>query len=280
MADNMKKVNSGDPLNIPAETFNTFVDSARDFKKRQRDITRGQTQTINRSETILVRNDSGADRDRYDVLGIDGVIFTPTDNADTFKNDVALKGITPATDDHAGKFVILAEPVKDGSIARAFISGVCVAYIDIDDEDHATADVKDADATSLLSCDDGAVSILWAESGTGNKWAVVRFGGGAGGAGIQKGIIIGIEDTFYRLQNGSDTFNAYVFRQGQEDFNLVTNVMPRFRIGDYLPYYKIGSTYYVNQTFTYVGNDRSIRWVEDDGLVDDPRRAGAFFRDF
>ena len=180
MADDMKKVIRGQPLDIPATTFNTFVDSARDYQMRQRNQTPGRTQNTHAKDTILVKNNSGSDRDRFDVLGIDGVIFTPTDNADTFKNDVALKGITPDIDDHAGKFVILAEPLKSGSIGRAFISGVCVAYVDIDDEDHTTADVKDGDATSLLSSDDGAVSILWAESGTGDKWAVVRFGGGGG----------------------------------------------------------------------------------------------------
>lgn len=185
MPDNMKKVSPGEPLSIPAETFNTFIDAGRDFKARQRNATRGRAQSTHNAETILVRNDSGSDRDRFDVLGIDGPIFTPTDNANTFKNQVAVKGITPAVDNHAGKFVILAEPVKNGSITRGFISGVCAAYIDIDDEDHKTADVKDGDATSLVSGDDGAVSILWAESGTGNKWAVVRFSG-VGGTGIKR----------------------------------------------------------------------------------------------
>ena len=35
MGDSLKKVKSGDDLVIPAQTFNTFVDSARDFLARQ-----------------------------------------------------------------------------------------------------------------------------------------------------------------------------------------------------------------------------------------------------
>lgn len=35
MGDCLKKVQSGDPLAIPAATFNTFVDAAQDFLRRQ-----------------------------------------------------------------------------------------------------------------------------------------------------------------------------------------------------------------------------------------------------
>ncbi|MGC1275725.1 MAG: hypothetical protein WBC44_18605 [Planctomycetaceae bacterium] len=32
MGDPFKKVQRGDPLRIPAETFNTFIDAAKDFR--------------------------------------------------------------------------------------------------------------------------------------------------------------------------------------------------------------------------------------------------------
>ncbi len=35
MGDTLKKVQPGDPLVIPAQTFNTFVDAAKDFLRRQ-----------------------------------------------------------------------------------------------------------------------------------------------------------------------------------------------------------------------------------------------------
>ncbi len=40
MGDNMRKVRTGDSLDIPAETFNTFIDSARDFLQRQSAVDR------------------------------------------------------------------------------------------------------------------------------------------------------------------------------------------------------------------------------------------------
>src|SRR5688500_18479400 len=51
------------------------------------------------ADVVTVRNDSGADLDQFGVLGIDGAIFTPTDNSNLFKSRVLLKGITPTIAD-------------------------------------------------------------------------------------------------------------------------------------------------------------------------------------
>ncbi len=129
---------------------------------------------------MLVKNNSGADRGRFNVLGIDGPIFTPTESLDSFKNTIALKGITPAAATHVGKFVILQEPLADGELGRAVISGVTPVKIDVTDAGHGYADVKDAVCGTLASAASGSSMILWAESGTGEKWAIVKLGGGGG----------------------------------------------------------------------------------------------------
>jgi len=111
MSSTLRKVRSGDPLVIPAATFNAFVDVARDYQERQRSATRDGLPDWRQTGIVLVRNDSGADRQRFDVLGVAGTVIKPTDNADAFKERVALKGVTP-TAAHAGRFVILLEPEK------------------------------------------------------------------------------------------------------------------------------------------------------------------------
>ena len=75
MGDPFKKVQRGEPLRIPAETFNTFIDAAKDF--RQRTQNRGQSSLANFADSgiVLVKNASGGDRDRYDILGIDSPKF-------------------------------------------------------------------------------------------------------------------------------------------------------------------------------------------------------------
>jgi len=82
MTPALQKVRRGDPLVIPAATFNTFIDAARDFQQRQRSARRRVQRERQEAGIVLVRNESGEDRERFDVLGIQGPVITPTDNAD------------------------------------------------------------------------------------------------------------------------------------------------------------------------------------------------------
>ena len=187
MADTFRKVAPGERLTIPARTYNAFVDAARDYQGRQMGQEQGSTPGGKNAGTILVRNDSGADRERFDVLGIDSPVFTPDDDEDAFKNQVAFAGVVPTLKNHAGKFVILLEPVVTGEIGRACIVGVCPVLLDVGDEKHAFADVSDNDASVLKSGTDGSAQIVWKEDGTGQVWGVVRMGNPA--TGIRWGVL-------------------------------------------------------------------------------------------
>ena len=112
MAGAMQKVKRGDPLVIPASTFNTFIDAARDFQDRQRSARCDAVREQRDTGIVLIRNESGADRERFDVLGIEGPIIERVDNEDEFKQRVALRGVVPSSP-HPGKFAILLEPAKD-----------------------------------------------------------------------------------------------------------------------------------------------------------------------
>jgi len=173
----MKKVKSGDPLVIPAPTYNAFVDSAVDHKARQQSSSQADRQAFRQSGIVLVKNASGADRQRFDVLGVDAPVITPTDNEDAFKNKVVLSGSTPAEGDHSGRFGILLEPLADGKVGMACASGVCAAHVDVQHEDHQFADIKDGDVSSLQTRESGAATILWKETGTGLKWVIVHLAG-------------------------------------------------------------------------------------------------------
>jgi len=156
--DHLKKAQSGQPLRIPAQTFNSFIDAARDFQLRQQSQTTDSSRSFRQTGIVLVRNDSGADRERFQVLGIDGPAISPDDNLEEFQNRAVLKGKTPKHDDHLGRFVVLLEPVRSNQIGLAYCDGVCPARIDVEDEDHEFADIKDDDATALESRDDGSPS--------------------------------------------------------------------------------------------------------------------------
>ena len=179
----LTKVRSGDPLRIPADDYNAAMDAARFVASRQHDVASGLRGGGRQACIVTVRNDSGEDRARFDVLGIDVPIILPAANATEFANRIALVGVTP-TADHAGRFVVLTEPLAVGKIGRAVAAGVCQVRINVDDEDHAFADVDPGDATQLASGMSGAATILWMESGAGtSKLALIRFGGGSAGDG-------------------------------------------------------------------------------------------------
>ena len=67
MGDTFTKVKPGDPLAIPAATFNTMIGAARDYQQRLQDREQTSFPAFRQSGIVLVRNDSGADRDRFDV---------------------------------------------------------------------------------------------------------------------------------------------------------------------------------------------------------------------
>jgi hypothetical protein len=177
MGDTLRKVQVGDPLAIPASTFNSFIDAARDFRARQTSATSDPLQSFRQAGIVPIKNGSTEDRNRFDVLGISAPLFSPTDNIEEFKNRVSLTGVKPAAATHLGKFAILLEPMKDGAIGRACVSGVCPARIYIEEEWHQYADVEDDQPAHLKSRPSGGAHILWKESGAGaEKMAIVRVG--------------------------------------------------------------------------------------------------------
>lgn len=175
MSDQLRKVQTGEPLRFPARFYNSLVEMAAAWQAGQ--FAQGATALGGRPADgiVLVRNDSGADRDQFQVLGIKEALILPGDNEQEFKNRLAFKAETPAESDHLGRFVILAEPIKSNLIGRAWAFGDCPVKVDVGDAAHGFADVADGVCGSLRSGGTGGATILWKESGTGEKWALVRF---------------------------------------------------------------------------------------------------------
>lgn len=133
--------------------------------------------------TVVIKNSTGADRSQCEVLGISGVEVLPADDFAEFQSRSAFTGAIPATASHSnGRFAILAEPIPNGEYGRAYISNLAAVQINVTDANHSFADITDATTAKLASVESGPCVILWKESGTGDKWAIVRFGGTGGGA--------------------------------------------------------------------------------------------------
>lgn len=240
----MKHVSRGDPLVIQAATFNTFVDAARDFQQRQMNTGRTSLPEPQQTGIILVRNDSGTDRDRFDVLGINDVLIDPSDNETEFTNRVAVAGVTP-TADHVGRFVVLLEPIKSGSIGRAYVDGVCVARVEMIDESHTYADIEAGTAAQLVSSTFGSVRLLWVqpeEDRDDIAWCIVRLSS-PGGSGISIMRVTSRTDAGLKLgckhldESGTPAGSELEVLTLQVDTSGLTwsEVGPSFAVGDDIP---------------------------------------------
>jgi len=207
MAGLLNKVRAGDPLVIPAATCNAFVDAALDHQRRQHSTSRERERAAQPAGLVSVRNDSGEDRGRFGVLGITGPVLTPTENLNAFKNRVVLHGSVPQAS-HAGRFVLLAEPIAAGAIGRAFVDGVCPIRVEMDDESHGFADVAAGQTSTLRSAASGTAQLLWVQpveerDNPAIAWTIVRIGGGGGGSSVAL--------MFGQVQSASGTTPPYLY---------------------------------------------------------------------
>jgi len=171
---------------VRATTWNKIIDATRAYYQGQATLGQkpaGVSSPAAQASVVLVKNASGSDQPRFAVLGIDKPIISVDDNEDEFKRQVALSCVSPSETDHRYRFVILLNPLKDGAIGRACVSGVTIARLQIDNDDDTTAGIADGDATKLKAGRDGTATILWkqdTDGSDGTRWAILQLGSSAG----------------------------------------------------------------------------------------------------
>ena len=173
MSDPFRNVNPNDNLVIPAVAWNTLMKVAR--KQDTPDFNSSKNTQHGPTTEILVRNDSGADLDRFGVLAIDVPLILPTLNANEFLSRVLVSGVA-VTSANASGFVCAIEPIPDGKIGRVILRGSITGTLTVIDESHKYAQVVSGSAV-LQSASFGPVQILWKEAGTGaGKHAILDLG--------------------------------------------------------------------------------------------------------
>lgn len=172
----MRKVARGEPLRIPADTFNAFIDAAEFARNRSvARAARAYGKEIDHANTVFVKNQSGSDLSALSIAGIDSPIITPTSNEDEFNTRSGWNVDTPAAT-HFGNFVVLAESIPAGEIGLAYISGFAPVTLNVDYANFDRADVSAGNSTKLEANWHGSAKIVWKESGTGTALrAVIQF---------------------------------------------------------------------------------------------------------
>lgn len=158
MTDPYQKVSPGERLTIPAAAWNKMLDSIAVPVRTGGEL--GSMQPA--PNTVLVKNDSGADLERFGVLGITGPVINPmagpTQLAD-FQRRPAMRGVA-VTAGLTEKFVVALEPIKNGSFGLAAASGVFAAKVRLLNTSHRFAQAYTGE-TQLRSAACGPVMLLW-----------------------------------------------------------------------------------------------------------------------
>jgi len=171
--DEFHTVTSGQPLDIPAAVWNAILRAVKAEIERQVAGGLDPKASWPQRTIISVKNLSGADRQRFDVLGLELPLF---EVGDSFKERPMMKGAKPDRAKHFGRVAVLLEAIPANGVGRCCVSGVTVAKCDFQEKWHEWADIKHDDATSLESRPTpGGAYVLWSPGLSGVQWCLVRI---------------------------------------------------------------------------------------------------------
>lgn len=186
MTDPLRKPISGEPFVPSARQFGMFIDAANSIGQQRTERPRlGSEPDMG---VVLVRNDTGSDIDEpHAVLAIDtigdGVLIDPADRESVVHERPAFSGQTPDNLIEIKRFVILQQPLKDGAIGKAVVSGatwvkIRGAGLGFGDENLYASPV-DGETDFLEAGAAGPAKVLWHDETSTNQtsgWAVVSLG--------------------------------------------------------------------------------------------------------
>lgn len=178
MANNpFRHVRSGEPLMIPATTYNAMVDAAQVVRNRRLNLAPHGAGF--ESLFVHVVNTTGKTLERFDVVGLDGPLVT--NDVDAFCERIVFKGVAPRKE-HKGKFAILQEDATPDMCVRACVYGTSIARVRITSEGNDDkpklrfCDVEENQTSYLVS--GGHTEVLWSDDSTNDRWAIIRIGSG------------------------------------------------------------------------------------------------------
>lgn len=151
--------------------WNAIIDAARQNRSRPLNVIPHTLDEFGEPGILVVNN--GSDVEQFGVLGLGDVGITQADNDSEFATRVYMQGETPAAGTHEGRFAIALEPIVSGDVGRAVVTGLVQCKINVRNQYHDRADIKDTDLTQLDSGHVGAAKIVWVAGTTGTQWAII-----------------------------------------------------------------------------------------------------------
>lgn len=204
------RASGGQPLKISAKAYNAMLDAAQAYAREQDVFGASGSKSGRPPHVLRVKNTTGLPALRFSFLGIGSPIIEASTAApgsgedeydvqtNFFANCNAFSVVTPVFDDHEKRWCILLESIPDGEFGAAAVLGVYPCQVDVQAESDTEAQLVNAQTDNLESCESGGTAdILWKESGTGLKWALVYvrpFGATGGGGAVSLDIVQAVAD--------------------------------------------------------------------------------------
>ncbi len=192
-----RKVQSGDPLIIPASTFNGFVDASEAHRSRTAVRTLSSAGSGLQPGEVWIRFNSPIGVSKYNVLSIFTPVVTPDDNLEEFQERVVFNARTPFSPRDDTTLVILQEAAEVGPLIlnttvpgffRAKIQGITPCQVRVTDEDHGFAKIETTNGAARRNRLESSAAatpyrILWKPEAPslGIVWCMIQIGAGGGG---------------------------------------------------------------------------------------------------
>ena len=174
----MNKVQTGDPIQIKAATWNSFIDAAEYVKNLQSDQRGGPLSNGNSSGVVLLKNGESTLFPRFSAMAITDVLIRPDANEPEFTGKCPAflgRKVTNAYEEYP--YAVLLEPVDAGKIGRALLLGIVPAKVSILDPEHKFAEPMVGNASGAMqSAENGVARILWKAGNTGTQWCMLQLG--------------------------------------------------------------------------------------------------------
>lgn len=188
----MNKVQTGDPIQIKASTWNSFIDAAEYVKNLQSDQTGGVLKSSNHNGIVLLKNGESTLFPRFSAMAIADVLIRPDVNEQEFSGKCPAflgRKVTTAYEEYP--YAVLLEPVDAGKIGRALLLGIVPAKVSILDPDHKFAEpIVGNSAGAMQSAENGVARILWKAGNTGTQWCMLQLGGAGSGGGTEDKVVL------------------------------------------------------------------------------------------
>lgn len=173
--DAMRRVTRGDRLEISAAAWNEVREATAALRGRRFDLGTDDRRAIWDTGIVLAQNETGADLQRTDVVGLVDLVGVDQGDGAEKKRRILQRPVfaaaTPDIADHLGRWGVTFEPIRQHEVGRVYVSGVFPAWIDLLDHDHCYCDLRAEAPTrdALESRADGAGLILWRDDDDGES---------------------------------------------------------------------------------------------------------------